>query len=141
MDTVSLCELWQSPGALEAMILAEGGPELGALVSARTQAHLRLQEQLSAVQRRALADAEEAVAAAAMAREEAVTRVATLHGVAVGAALARAPQIDPERVAWVAGRAAGLVLRSTLPRPEALSIIRAALDALEQTEVPADEGP
>ena len=128
-------------GALEAMVLAQGGPALAERRHARNHAQHRLMALLSPEQRQALADAADASADGAVAREDALLRVALLHGMAVGAAWIAVPEEDPEAVARTAARTACAVLTSAMTDASAIKVIRAALEALGRVAETAPDPP
>lgn len=127
-------EDWTHHEAYEAMVAAAGGEALESAAEDAREARHALEEALSPEQDDVYATAADAGEDAYRMREIAATRVAFVHGLAVGAALARFPDEDAARLAGFAASTATVLLDAGLPGSTAMEVNAVVLDALGRAD-------
>lgn len=130
-------EDWTDRDTFEAMVQQVGGGELDLAVAAARTARRELEGVVPRDHHSAFVVAVDAATDANAARERATTRVALVHGIAIGAALAGFPEDDDEKVAQTGARVASALLASGLPGSAAVALNRTVLDVLGRADVAA----
>lgn len=116
--------------AYEALLERLGGAGLARQLAAQREARLALQATLSGDQRAGFITYADAATDAAAVREEAASRAGLCCDVAIGTALARFPELDPDAVVDAASGAVGAVLGADLPPELARQVASVTIAAL-----------
>lgn len=130
-------EDWTDRDTFETMISAVGGAELDNTVVSARLARRELEAVVPPDHHAVFMAAIDAGTDANAVREAATTRVALVHGIAIGATLATYAEEEPEKLVRTGAQVASALLASGLPGAVAVDVTRTVLEALGRADMAA----